>query len=277
MAINYPVVSEIADGVYRINEFGYSSIYVVVGSKRALVIDTGAGCFRLKAAIRRLTFLPYDVVLTHGHIAQAGGIGQFENIYAYPGEYARAMKVSRVDSIHFCASVQKDRAAGLWDDALPIDGLWDKIPSITELYEGFVFDLGNRCVKTVRTSGHTYGSCSFIDDRSRIAFAGDACGTNMDITECCVTSAIRGLYNLHAHGDEFDRIFPGNTGGASVTDVISISPEVLNDCIAVCRGILTDSVTIHQGKDFCTAEFHGVKVLFREDRLYEVNEEPLPI
>lgn len=278
MTINYPVVLEIGDGVYAINEYGYSCIYVIVGNRRALVIDTGAGCFRLKAAVRRLTFLPYDVVLTHGHIAQAGGIGQFDNIYAYPGEYGRAMAVSRIDSMDFCVSLRKKVEPGVWKNALPIDGIWERIPTISELYEGYVFDLGGRCVKTIRTSGHTFGSCSFIDDKSRIAFVGDACGRELDITECYVTSAIRGLYNLHSHEDEFDRVFSSNTGMASVTDVRSLSMETLNDCITVCRGILMKQVNFCQKEaDIYMAEFHDVQVFFKNDRLYEADEEPLPL
>lgn len=280
MTIHYPVVTEVGNGVFAVNEYGYAVVYVIVGEKRALVIDTGTGCFRLRAAVRRLTFLPYDVVLTHGHAAQSGGMGQFETVYVHPGEYARAMGISRLDSTEFCLSVQNERER-LWSDVLPMECMWGKNPAFTELYEGQMFDLGGRTVTTIRTSGHTYGSCSFIDDKSRIAFCGDACSEKLDITECCVTSALRGLYHLYASHGEFDRIFPAYTGHADVYEVRSLGDNVLNDCITACRGILLENVEIlpvsGTGENsLAVARFHGIEIMFNRNKIYEEGEEPLP-
>ena len=68
MGMKEPFVSEIAPDTFAINEYGLDAIYLLVGSERALVIDTGSGAFDLKGLVESLTDKPYDVVLTHGHI-----------------------------------------------------------------------------------------------------------------------------------------------------------------------------------------------------------------
>jgi glyoxylase-like metal-dependent hydrolase (beta-lactamase superfamily II) len=41
--ITKPIIVEIAYNTYFINEFGMNAMYLVVGEKRALVIDAGTG------------------------------------------------------------------------------------------------------------------------------------------------------------------------------------------------------------------------------------------
>jgi glyoxylase-like metal-dependent hydrolase (beta-lactamase superfamily II) len=76
-----PMVVEIAKDTYFIDEFGMDAQYLVVVEKRALAIDTGTGFYGYKALIERLTELPYDVVVTHGHPGQAGGMGQLDEAH----------------------------------------------------------------------------------------------------------------------------------------------------------------------------------------------------
>jgi hypothetical protein len=82
--ITKPVIIEIAPGTYFINEFGMNAMYLVVGEKRALVIDAGTGFCDFKGIIENLTKLPYDVAITHAHPDHVGGVGQFDEIYIHP-------------------------------------------------------------------------------------------------------------------------------------------------------------------------------------------------
>ena len=81
-------VCEIAKDTYAINEAGMAAMFLVVGEKRALLIDTGVGMTDLKSLIAQLTDLPYDVVLTHGHMDHAGGAAQFDQVYIHPADRA---------------------------------------------------------------------------------------------------------------------------------------------------------------------------------------------
>ena len=72
---------EIENGIYEIDEFDCVSVFVIVGEKRALVVDTGTGIGDLKWIIEeKITDKPYDVVLTHNHGDHTGGAGFFDEI-----------------------------------------------------------------------------------------------------------------------------------------------------------------------------------------------------
>ena len=46
------------------------------------------------------------------------------------------------------------------------------------LYDGDVFDLGDRKIEVIEAGGHTAGSVVLIDPLTRIAYSGDACNGN---------------------------------------------------------------------------------------------------
>ena len=78
---------EFADGIYEINEFDCVSVFVIVGSTRALVIDCGTGIGDLRWVIEnKITDKPYDVVATHNHGDHIGGAGFFDSIYIHPAD-----------------------------------------------------------------------------------------------------------------------------------------------------------------------------------------------
>ena len=58
---------EFAPDTYEIDEFDCASIFLFVGTERALLLDTGIGIGDLKGLVEEITDKPYDVVLTHGH------------------------------------------------------------------------------------------------------------------------------------------------------------------------------------------------------------------
>ena len=76
-------VTEIAKDTWVINEAGMTAMFLLKGTERALLIDTGVGMTDLKKLISWLTPLPYDVVLTHGHPDHIGGAAQFEEVYIH--------------------------------------------------------------------------------------------------------------------------------------------------------------------------------------------------
>ena len=78
---------EFADGIYEIDEFDCVSVFVIVGSTRALVIDCGTGIGDLRWVIEnKITDKPYDVVATHNHGDHIGGAGFFDSIYIHPAD-----------------------------------------------------------------------------------------------------------------------------------------------------------------------------------------------
>ena len=56
------------------------TMYLVVGSRKAALIDTGAGIGDLRGLVESLTELPVMVLTTHLHTDHAGGNPLFEEI-----------------------------------------------------------------------------------------------------------------------------------------------------------------------------------------------------
>ena len=91
-------VMEIAKDTWVINEAGMTAMFLLKGTERALLIDTGVGMTDLKKLISWLTPLPYDVVLTHGHQDHIGGAAQFEEVYIHEKD-EDSLKPINYDSI----------------------------------------------------------------------------------------------------------------------------------------------------------------------------------
>lgn len=239
MPIPKPIIIQVADGVYAINEFGLDSVFVIEGSKSALVIDAGIGACDLKAIVEDITDHPYEVVLTHGHLDHIGSWDLFDRVWLHPADLERALAV-RLDGR--VASGERMRGQegdpDVWHYGPENFRDWSRIPEIRDLRDGQKFDLGDRCIRCIHTPGHSPGSCSFLDPGSRILFSGDACNVSLRITDCPVETALEGLRKLKAAEGEFDRNFNGHLAYASGVTHISMPETVLDDCIRAMEDIL---------------------------------------
>lgn len=72
---------KITDHITRIVMPGQVFGYLVVGSERAVLIDTGCGIGDLRSFVEQLTDKPVTVLLTHGHLDHAPGAVQFDEVY----------------------------------------------------------------------------------------------------------------------------------------------------------------------------------------------------
>lgn len=236
-----PVVFEIAHNVYAINEFGLDSMFLVIGEEKAALIDTGMGCFDLKALVESITDLPLFVLVTHGHADHCGGWDQFDEVWLHPADREKALAVTREHRVESCRRMRGlEGDADVWDYADDSPREWKSVPRIRELDDGMLFDLGGRKIVTVHTPGHSAGSCSFIDSTSRILFSGDACNVNLMVTDCPVETELEGLLRIKAREDCFDRNFNGHLGFSSGMNHVSMPRSTLDDAIEICRRILTD-------------------------------------
>lgn len=280
MSIKRPIITEIAYDMYMINEFGLDCMTVICGDERALVIDTGMGYCDFKSIIAEVTSLPYEIVITHGHVDHAGGWGQFEEVYIHPTDVENAQKIEYERRVE-----DGDRLRGMWGDPDVWEysredvRQWECTPRTKALYDGQVFDLGGRKVTCVYTPGHSRGSCSFIDDRSRVLLSGDACNTNLGIAANYVTTCLRGLLNLKRYESEFDRSFNGHMGYASDITAIALPDTILDDCIGACRSILDGTGEVvtwvsHLGeRSIRTSVIYGsARISFSPERIWEPGE-----
>ncbi len=77
---------KVTDRITRIFAFNTELMYLVEGSRRAVLIDTGSGFGSLKSCVDRLTDKPVTVLLTHGHTDHALGAAEFDEVYINPAD-----------------------------------------------------------------------------------------------------------------------------------------------------------------------------------------------
>lgn len=154
-------------------------IFVLAGSERALIIDTGISGINMKEKVKELTDLPAELLNTHADPDHVAGNGYFESFYMHPSE------------------------------AFVYHRLREGKGRIIPVYEGDIIDLGERELRIVHIPGHTPGSISVLDVKSRILFGGDSVQKNGFVLNAGIhrdmESYILGLEHLMER-DDFDAV-----------------------------------------------------------------------
>lgn len=147
-------------GPGRLPGWGYVVSYLVLGTGKALLVDTGFGISDLKAYVQKLTDLPLMVANTHVHPDHSGGNGQFGEVWV--GEH----EVQDDEGVLFY------RIPGQRDacEAVKAGGGYH----FRFLKDSETIDLGNRVLHVVEIPGHTPGSIAFFDENTRLLLSGDA-------------------------------------------------------------------------------------------------------
>lgn len=169
-------VYKVATGVFAIYEPHQAEetiSYLVVGTKQALLFDTGMGIGDIHKVVKQLTSRPIVVLNSHTHNDHVGGNSQFSFIFGMDTPFTRAnAKGSRDDA-------QAEIAPGMICGELP-RGFNPKTyatkPWHVSLYvhDGFKISLGHaHDIEIIATPGHTPDSISLLDQSNGLLFTGD--------------------------------------------------------------------------------------------------------
>lgn len=173
----------IGENIYHIYEPGGVYTTLIIGSKKALLIDTGYGYGDLKKAVEALTDLPLIVVNTHGHFDHAGGNYQFNSVYINKDELPTYFwYLTEVKPLTTKTLLAKRSEDGLSVIPPELDVDWylkQNNRHFEMLSNHHVFDLGGRMVEAIFLPGHTRGSVVFYDDLSRLLMSGDDISPNL--------------------------------------------------------------------------------------------------
>lgn len=254
MGSKTPFVSEIAPDTYAINEFGLAAMYLLVGQKEALLIDTGCGVCDLEQEIRKLTDKPYRVVLTHGHMDHVGGMGAFARVWLHEKDWEMARRISCEELRSYAEQFGQKGGHTVFDyDPKSIQPI-AKLPVFEPLHDGDCFDLGGRTVTAISVAGHTAGGVVFLDRKTRILFSGDCCNFNLLALGASVETTLRELEKLKTYASEFDQNFNGHVGFGGSPTCLSQPKNVTDELIGLCRSVLDGSA------EPVEYEFLGVKL-----------------
>ncbi|MGB8473568.1 MAG: MBL fold metallo-hydrolase [Candidatus Acidiferrum sp.] len=169
-------VYKVAPGVFAIYEPHQAEetiSYLIVGTKQALLFDTGMGIANIHTVVRNLTSRPVVVLNSHTHNDHVGGNSLFSFIYGMDTAFTRAnAKGSRADA-------QAEIAPGMICGDLP-RGFNPKTYATKPwhvslwVHNGFKISLGHdHDVEIIATPGHTPDSIALLDVENGLLFTGD--------------------------------------------------------------------------------------------------------
>ena len=249
MAIKRPIVASIAHRTWCIDEYGMAAMFLLEGDEHALLIDTGVGLTDIPALVRTLSDKPLTVALTHGHVDHAGGLDQLGEAFIHPADRELALSVSPDDRAGFVRWLLS-LSEGIYDVGPEDLRLGKEKARLLPLTGGHVFHLGGRDVEVIGTPGHTPGGLSYLDRKERILFSGDACNPNTLLAwgqeeaarlrpGSSVGDLLAAAEALEARHADYDRHFTGHIGFAADVAVLPAPEELIRECIALCRDLLS--------------------------------------
>lgn len=143
--------------------------YLVCGSRKALLFDTGIGVVSLRRVVSSITPLPVVAVLSHWHFDHVGAAYEFDDVWAWESEQMSiaSQKGIPTDVVRLYGSNKflKSISRQQWRVK--------PFPNLKLLKEGQIIDLGGRVLHVLHTPGHTPDSISLYEPNERLLFAGD--------------------------------------------------------------------------------------------------------
>lgn len=215
-------VKQLNDHIYLLNDNGDATGYLVVGRKKALVIDTMNGYENVHDVVRTLTDLQLMVVNTHGHCDHIFGNVYFDEAYMNPDD--REVAKEHMSFQQFVEACKEHNLS---------------MPPFKTIKDGEVIELGGLTLDVISLPGHTPGGICLLLRKDRILFTGDSINHHlwMQLEE---SSKLKDFLNhldkimnvtkeadyiLHGHAQGFDEISLMTKLRDGVADLIETNGE----------------------------------------------------
>ncbi len=168
-------VYKVVPGVFAIYEPHQSEetiSYLILGSEKAILFDTGMGISDVKAVVAELTKLPILVLNSHTHDDHVGGNWEFDNILGMDTDFTRTnAKGSREDAQ---AEIAPGEICGELPKGFDAKSYATKPWKISRfIHDGEKVDLGGRVIEVLSTPGHTPDAIALLDRANGLLFTGD--------------------------------------------------------------------------------------------------------
>ncbi|MDR1219320.1 MAG: MBL fold metallo-hydrolase [Treponema sp.] len=243
---------EIAPHTTAIIGLGNELCYLVEGNTKALLIDSLLGVGNLRAFCRELTDAPITLVNTHGHVDHIGGNFDFDECYIHPNDIALMYEKEELRAGYVQNGIKN---SGKHLVLLESDFTIAKPMKTLPVYEGFVFDLGERLIEVIAVPGHTAGTIVLLDRSNGIVFSGDACNANTLLFLPHSTS-IEAYRESLVHFKQFQPCFAEMWGGDGLRAVPKV---VIDEAVALCDEILAGTDDAVESEHLGRPCFYGKK------------------
>ena len=162
---DYYVVGDMGEGAFAIGEPRYGQCnfsYLILGSQRALLFDTGPGVRDIAPVVRALTSLPVEVLPSHLHFDHTGNLQHFDHVVLPDLPALRAQVHDGAFSL------------GLYQSLGFVEGFERRPFRVARwIAPGSEIDLGERRLQLVNVPGHTPESVVLVDRSANRVYSGD--------------------------------------------------------------------------------------------------------
>lgn len=168
-------IEKIDSDTFAISEYKHweeTHCYLLCGTEKAVLIDTGLGVGNIREIVDSLTSLPVMVMTTHVHWDHIGGHRYFEKIAVHEAEkdwlsVRFPIPLQMVKRNLMCRSCDFPK-----DFSIDEYEIFRGTPTQL-LREGDCMDLGNRTLIVIHTPGHSPGHCCFYEPDRKYLYSGD--------------------------------------------------------------------------------------------------------
>ncbi len=200
-------IIQMRENTWRIEDGGVR-FFLLVGTERAMLIDSGMNIDNAREIAAELTALPVSLLNTHADRDHIGSNGQFEAFYMHPAE----------EGVY--------RRSGKPGTIIPVQ-------------DGDSIDLGQRELRIIHLPGHTPGSVAVLDVRNRVLISGDPIQVHGRIfmfgDHRSMPDYIASLKRLEERSNQFDEIWPSHAD-------IPVSPCVIRQLCEGAQAVLDGAV-----------------------------------
>lgn len=234
--------------------------YLLIGERRALLIDAGTGAGDLPALIKTLTDRPLMLVLSHAHwdhIGHAAALADEGAEVLISAEQAAAL-VAGVDNAKMRQCFAPERLTGpLPAGCDPATARIRPVDGAGRLDDGMVFDLGGWSLEVIMVPGHTPGLATLFDRERGILFSTDAAYAGdlyAQFEDSSLDDYLAGLERLVALDPPPRRLYPSH-------GVAPIGPELLPAMRDGVRAILAGRAADRREGGVAMHRFAGFAIL----------------
>ena len=167
-------INEIDKDTYVISEYRHweeTHCYLLNGTKRSLLIDTGLGICNISEVISELTDKPVTAIATHIHWDHIGGHKYYPDFYAHEAELDW-LNGGFPQPLETIKEYVVDRCELPTDFQINEYKFFQGKPTKI-LHGGEHIDLGGRMVAVIHTPGHAPGHMYFWEANTGYLFTGD--------------------------------------------------------------------------------------------------------
>lgn len=158
--------------IYEPHQYEEVISYLVVGSKKALLFDTGMGISNIRKVVEGLTSLPVIVLNSHTHNDHVGDNWRFKDVYGMDTDFTRTNAKGSTEDAQ--AELAPDQICGQLPPGFDAKQYSTKPFHISHwLHDGDKIELGGRTLQVIATPGHTPDSISLLDEKNGLLFTGD--------------------------------------------------------------------------------------------------------